>query len=148
MTKGEEGKRLYLRLVEEVLNKHDLGVVDELVAADYIEHSRGSSKQVGTEGFKAARTRRRNSFPDWHVVVEEVISEGDKVVARATGRGTHLGPYNDIPPTGNTVRVDWIAIYRVVDGKLAEHWQNIDELGLLEQLGMAVMRSSTGTEVS
>jgi predicted ester cyclase len=82
----EVGKQLYLRLVHEVLNKHNLGVVDELVAADYVEHSGGHAMQIGVAGFKAARVRRVATFPDWHVVVDDLIAEGDKVVARATGQ--------------------------------------------------------------
>ena len=65
----------------------------------------------------------------------EIIDGNDKVVARATGQGTHLGEYMGIPPTGKRIKVSWIAIYRVADGKLAEHWQQIDELGLRQQLG-------------
>jgi predicted ester cyclase len=74
-------------------------------------------------------------FPDWKVTVDDIIAEGDKVVARATGQGTHLGEYMGIPPTGKRIKVSWIAIYRIADGKLAEHWQQIDELGLRQQLG-------------
>jgi predicted ester cyclase len=90
---------------------------------------------VGPEGFKAARRRRNAAFPDWHVSVEDLIAEGDKVVVRAKGCGTHVGEFNGIAPTGKRVWVTWIAIYRVTNGKLAEHWQNIDDLGLMKQLG-------------
>jgi steroid delta-isomerase-like uncharacterized protein len=131
----DDYKELYLRLADEVLSKKNLAVVDELIASDFTEHVGGQPKRVGVEGFKAARIRRNAAFPDWTVTVDDIIAEGDKVVARATGRGTHLGEYMGIPPTGKTVKVSWIAIYRVANGKLAEHWQHIDELGLRQQLG-------------
>ena len=67
-----------------------------------------------------------------------VVQIDDKVVARATGQGTHLGEYMGIPLTGRRIKVSWIAIYRIADGKLAEHWQQIDELGLRQQLGVTL----------
>jgi steroid delta-isomerase-like uncharacterized protein len=130
-----DNKRLYLRLADEVLSKKNLAVIGELIADDFTEHAGGEAKRIGVEGFKAARIRRNAAFPDWKVTVNDIIAEGDKVVARATGEGTHLGEYVGIPPTGRAVKVSWIAIYRVANGKLAEHWQHIDELGLRQQLG-------------
>jgi len=130
-----EGKRLYMRLATEVLNGKNLDVVDDLMHKDFVEHVAGEAHHTGAEGFKAARRRRNAVFPDWSVRVEDLIAEGDKVVVRATGSGTHRGEFMGIAPTGTRVSVTWIAIYRVKDGKLAEHWQNIDELGLLKQLG-------------
>jgi predicted ester cyclase len=135
MEKHELNKKLYLRLAKEVLTDKNLAVSDELIARDFVEHVGGHAKRVGIEGFKEARIRRNTAFPDWQVVVEDIIAEGDKVVARAIGQGTQQGEYMGIPPTGKHVKVSWIAIYRVVDNKLAEHWQNIDELGLRQQLG-------------
>jgi steroid delta-isomerase-like uncharacterized protein len=135
---NDEGKRLYMRLATEVLNGKNLDVVDEIIARDFVEHVAGEARPTGAEGFKAARQRRNAVFPDWSVVVEDLIAEGDKVVVRATGRGTHRGEFMGIPPTGRQVRVTWIAIYRVANGRLAEHWQNIDELGLLKQLGVGL----------
>jgi steroid delta-isomerase-like uncharacterized protein len=131
----DENKKLYLRLADEVLTNKNLAVADELIASDFREHVGGEARRVGVEGFKAARLRRNAAFPDWKVTVDDIIAEGDKVVARATGEGTHLGEYMGIPPTGRRIKVSWIAIYRIADGRLAEHWQHIDELGLRQQLG-------------
>lgn len=135
MGDSDTNKRLYIRLAEAVLNEKDLSVVDELISSEFVEHAGGQRRKVGTEGFKAARRRRNAAFPDWHVVIDDLIAEGDKVVVRATGSGTHLGEFMAIAPTGKKVSVSWIAIYRIENGKLAEHWQNIDDLGLLKQLG-------------
>jgi predicted ester cyclase len=67
-----------------------LVVVDELIDHDFVEHVGGQPKRVGVEGFKAARRRRNLAFPDWEVAIDDIIAEGDEVVARATGQGTHL----------------------------------------------------------
>jgi steroid delta-isomerase-like uncharacterized protein len=64
-----------------------------------------------------------------------VISQGDKVVLRDTIRGTHQGPFAGVPPTGRTVTVSRIAVFRVVDGQIKEHWGLLDMLGVLQQLG-------------
>jgi steroid delta-isomerase-like uncharacterized protein len=135
MPAADENKKLYLRLADEVLTKKNLAVIEELIASDFTEHVGGEARHIGIEGFRAARARRNAAFPDWTVTVDDIIAEGDKVVARATGQGTHLGEYLGIPPTGKRVTVGWIAIYRVAHGKFAEHWQNIDEFGLRQQLG-------------
>ena len=142
MSTLNDNKNLYLRLADEVLSKKHLAVVEELIADDFVEHVGGQPRRIGVEGFKAARSRRNLAFPDWTVAVDDMIAEGDKVVARATGQGTHRGEYMGIPPTGKAVKVSWIAIYRVANGKLAEHWQHIDELGLREQLGATLTHSA------
>jgi len=139
MSSIDANKRLYMRLADEVLNGKDLSVVDELIAADFAEHVGSERREIGPEGFKAARRRRNIAFPDWHVTVDDLLSEGDKVIVRATGQGTHRGEFMGIPPTGKRVIVRWIAIYRVRNGKLAEHWQNLDDLGMLKQLGAQVI---------
>jgi len=148
MSTLNDNKRLYLRLADEVLSKKNLEVVHELIASDFTEHTGGQPKRVGVEGFKAARMRRNAAFPDWKVTVNDIIAEEDKVVARATGQGTHLGEYMGIPPTGKVVTVSWIAIYRVADGRLAEHWQHIDELGLRQQLGATLTLPTDGGALS
>ncbi len=101
----DENKKLYLRLADEVLTNKNLAVADELIASDFREHVGGEARRVGVEGFKAARLRRNAAFPDWKVTVDDIIAEGDKVVARATGEGTHLGEYMGIPPTGRRIKV-------------------------------------------
>src|SRR6516165_305556 len=114
----DENKKLYLRLAEEVLTNKNLALADELIATDFREHVGGEVRRVGIEGFKAARLRRNAAFPDWKVTVDDIIAEGDKVVARATGQGTHLGEYMGIPPTGRRIKVSWIAI----TGSQRENW--------------------------
>ena len=122
-------------MVDQVLNGKNLDVIPELVAQNYVDHNATEGQQQGIQVFIEARVKRNTAFPDWHVTLDDVIAEGDRVVARATGRGTHLGAFMGIAPTRKPVTSSWIVIYRIVDGKLAEHWINSDDLGLLRQLG-------------
>src|SRR5215813_1424354 len=130
----ENNKLLLRRMVEEVLNRKNLAAIPEFVADNYVDHSAPADDPASIEAFVAAGIRRNTAFPDWHVVLDDVIAEGDKVVARATGRGTHLGPFMGVAPTRKFVTTTWITVYRISHGKLAEHWINGDDLGLLQQL--------------
>jgi len=77
----------------------------------------------------------RSAFPDVHFSVEDQVVEGDKVVTRWRGSGTHQGNLMGIPPTGNRVSFVGITINRLEDGKVAEEWQIFDALGMMQQLG-------------
>jgi len=76
------------------------------------------------------------AFPGYDLIADDIISEGDKVVVRATMRGTQRGEFNGIPATGKSVTVSIMLIYRLSKGKIVEHWMNADSLGLLQQLGV------------
>jgi hypothetical protein len=76
------------------------------------------------------------AFPDLHIDVEDMIAEGDKVVARVTASGTHQGEFMGIAPTGNRVEFSAIDIARIAEGKIVEHWSNSDQLGMMQQLGV------------
>ena len=78
----------------------------------------------------------RAAFPDMHLTAEDMIAEADKVVQRLTARGTHQGELMDIPPTGRQITVTAIEIFRLAEGKIAEQWVALDNLGLLQQLGV------------
>jgi steroid delta-isomerase-like uncharacterized protein len=84
------------------------------------------------------------AFPDAQVTIEDQIAEGDKVVARFTMRGTHRGAFMGLAPTGKHVTLTGIGIFRVEEGKIAEFWENVDVLGLLQQLGAIPQMAQTG----
>ena len=130
----EENKALVRRFVAEVISQGDLAVVDDLLAATYTYHGPGMEVS-GPEGMKHLFTMLRTAFPDWAETIEELIAEGDTVVFRVTGYGTHHGEFLGIPPTGQQVTVPGIDIVRIAGGKLVEHWANFDQLGLLQQIG-------------
>ena len=75
-------------------------------------------------------------FPKYELNIDDMVSEGDKVVVRATFRGTHEGPLGDIPATHKSVSLMAIIIYRIEDGKIVEHWMVIDQMELMKQLGV------------
>jgi steroid delta-isomerase-like uncharacterized protein len=132
---AEENKTIVRRVFDEVINKGDLNVVDEVIASDYVYRSPGSPELRGPEGFKQLIMMYRSAFPDLHLDVDELIAEGNTVVSRWTGRGTHEGEFMGIPPTGKQVSVTGVVISRFAGGKAVEDWELIDALTMLQQLG-------------
>jgi len=105
--------------------------VDDLVAPSIVLNGWAP----GLEGLKKVVTGMRASFPDLHHTLDDVIPAQDKVVVRFKFHGTHQGEYRGIAPTGKPVTYTGIGIWRIADGKLVEHWSNIDLYGLMQQLG-------------
>ena len=131
----EANKALTLRYWEEVANKGNLDLIEEICAPDYVCHEVDQDIR-GPEGVRQFIFMLRAAFPDLHVTVEDVIAEGDKIVQRWTGRGTHQGELMGIPPTGNRVSVAGITISRFKDGKVSEEWEVYDMMGMMQQLGV------------
>lgn len=130
-----ENKALIRRWFEEVWNKGREAAIDELLAARAVVHGLGPDLQ-GPDGFKAFYRAYRNAFPDVKVQLEEIITQGDMVAARWSGTGTHQGNGLGFPATGKQVQLRGMVFARVENGKLAEGWNNFDELGMLQQLGI------------
>jgi predicted ester cyclase len=132
---SEQNKAQVRRVVEEVYNRGDLAVIDEVAASDLIIHA--SSQDIhGREGAKQYVAALRAGFPDLHFTVEDQIAEGDMVVTRWTARGTHTGEFQGIRPTGRAIRLAGSDIDRIIDGRTVECWVHVDELGLMQQLGV------------
>jgi steroid delta-isomerase-like uncharacterized protein len=132
----ERNKAIIRRAEEEVWNKGDLSVADELYAISFIGHSsRGETH--GLAEFKEHVIEARAAFPDWNEHIEDIVAEGDRVVIRITCTGTNKGPLWNNPPTGRQLKVGEMAIHRIVDGKIAEQWNETDYLTGQQQLGVA-----------
>jgi steroid delta-isomerase-like uncharacterized protein len=129
----KENKAIFRRIVEEGFNKGNLVIVDELVAANHVNHA---DNVRGPEEYKQFITMYRTAYPDLHMTVEDQIAEGDKVVNRWTSRGTHQGDLMGIPPTGKQVTLTGTYVARIVGGKIIEEWGNFDALGMMQQLGV------------
>jgi steroid delta-isomerase-like uncharacterized protein len=114
----------------------NIGVIDELVAPDYVGHDPSQPDMHGPDGLKGFITAYLSAFPDGRITIDEQLAEGDLVASRWTGRGTHQGELMGIPPTGKEVTVAGITVSRVKNGKVIEEWSNWDTLGLLQQLGV------------
>jgi steroid delta-isomerase-like uncharacterized protein len=128
-------KALVRRVYDEVLNGRRLDLADALVAPDFVDRFGRNPDLRGPETLKAVARPLFEGFPDLHFQVEDVLAEGDRVALRWTMTGTNTAPFRGFPPTGQTVRVAAIVLYRVRDGRLAEFWPMVDLLGLLTQLG-------------
>jgi steroid delta-isomerase-like uncharacterized protein len=134
---SEENKALIQHFVEEAFNERNLEVADEVYASGFISHESADPVERDPEYVKQFVGMYRTAFPDGHTTVEDVISEGDRVVYRWTFRGTHRGELMEIPPTERQVTITGITIDRISDGKIEEEWNLFDQLGLLQQLGVA-----------
>jgi len=123
-----------------VWNEDNIGLVDELLAPDYVNHSPGILDQPeGPEGVRAVVAMFRSGMPDLRVVIEDMIAEGDKVAARYTLEGTHERELFGVPPTGQQLSIKSISVERVSDGKIQDHWRITDSLDMMQQLGVIPM---------
>ena len=123
------------RFVDEYQTAGSDAAFDELLAKDVVDHSRPPGVAPGAEGVRQQFDAFRAAFPDFRATILDQVEEGDKVVTRKVFHGTHLGPLQGIPPTARQVEINVIDIVRVVDGKIVEHWNCVDRLGLLAQVG-------------
>lgn len=134
---SEQNKISEQTLIEEVWNRGNFAIVDQLVSPDFRGHSASPETDTrGTDGYRAYYQALRAAFPDMHFAIEDQIAEGDKVVTRWTARGTHQGDYAGIPATGRAGVIIGVTTDRIADGKVVECWTSLDELGLLQQLGV------------
>lgn len=131
----EENKRLAQRALDEVFSAGDMSAVDEIFARDFVNHEAGPQTPPGREGLKVTVRWMRSAFSDMRYEVEDAIAEDDKVVLRVISRGRHAGDFMGFPATGREFAVKQIHVYRVVDGKILEHWAVRDDLGQGIQLG-------------
>ena len=128
---SEQNKALVRRWIEEGFNKRDLKVVDESFAEDFVVNG----LKIGRGGLRRSMSRHLTAFPDLHVVIDEIMAEGDKVGIWYRARGTQRGEFRGVPATGK--RVNWVGVdlLRVEGGRIVEGRFVDDSLGLLRQLG-------------
>ena len=135
---SKEDNKVVIRRWIEAYNQRDLEAEADLLAPDYVAHVPGAPAPLDLEGLEAWRQFSGSfaeAFPDIRLTIQDIFSEGDMVAARVAFRGTHRGEFQGIPPTGKEVAFTSIEVNRVVDGKVEEHWVELDLLGLMQQLG-------------
>ena len=133
----EQNKALVRRFLNEVYNKGNLKVADELVAANYISHNELNIEVLGPQGIRNAAVLQRTAFPDLVTTIDDLIAEDDRVAVRGHDEGTHMGEFMGLAPTGKRFTITWIDIFRIQDGKLVEAWLEANVESFKKQLGSA-----------
>ena len=133
---SEQNIAIVRRLIVEAW-KGVLSVVDELIDRDYVGYDPSNPEPLrGPDGFKENVSTFRAAYSDARIIVEDQIAEGDKVVTRWTGRGTHDGDLMGVAPTGKQVTVSGLTFSRLANGKVVEEYTNWDTFGMMQQLGV------------
>ena len=134
----ERNKAIARETAERLFNQGDLGVTNELIAADAVDHC----EPVGTDcraHFRQVATMLRAAFPDLHMAIADMVAEGESVAVRLTMTGTHQGPFMGMLPTGRKFAVEQMRFIRFHDGQMTDSWAVIDWLGWRRQLGAEPM---------
>ena len=129
----DDNKALVQRFFEQVINQRNLAALDQFVPPGGVNHTVPPGMPQETNQFVG---QYLHAFPDGQVTVEELLADGDKVVARVSFHATHQGALRDIAPTGKPITLMGIHIFRIANGKLVEHWGLMDRLAALQQLGV------------
>jgi predicted ester cyclase len=134
-TLQEQNKSLIHRFFEVGINQDNSDVFEEIIAPNYVNYTL-PAPAPGPEGLRQVVGMFKVGFPDLHATVEAAIAEGDQVATRGYITGTHTGPFMNIPPTGKSIKVAYVDIWRIENGKATENWVQMDMLGLMQQLGV------------
>ncbi len=134
----EENKDTVCRYYDEVFNKGNLEMVDDVFTPNFVLHGLAPGMPSGHEGLKQLAVKFRAAFPDLHVTVDDTVAEGDKVAVRLSAAGKHQGVFMGVAPTGKRVTITGITIYRFAGSKIAEAWPERSDLGTLRQLGVVL----------
>ena len=128
-------KSIVKRYWEGKWNERRLEILEELQTPNVVYH--GTSEKInGLEEYKQAYNFYRSAVHNTRIEIIELIAEGDLVMSRVVLHGTQNGDLGDIPPTGNEIQVSAFTVFRLVDGKITEEWEVIDQMGMMMQLGM------------
>lgn len=131
----QANKDLVRRAYAELVMEGNFAHLEEFCHEDYVDHTQPPGWPTDRAGLQQQVLYFRGAFPDINVTLEDMVAEDDLVTHRQTMRGTHLGEFFGIPPTGRPVEMTGMHLFRVADGKLIEHRANNDDLGMLRQLG-------------
>jgi steroid delta-isomerase-like uncharacterized protein len=118
-------------------NDRDMEAEAAARTPDFVAHVPGAPGPLNSEAWVGFVSSFADAFPDLRLTVEDVVANEDRTAARVTFRGTHHGDFQGVPATGRSVTFTSIEFNRMADGKIAEHWVELDLLGLLQQLGAA-----------
>jgi predicted ester cyclase len=134
-TPADANKAMIRRFYAEVIGAGDLSRIAEFIGPEYLDHNaEGAGRGPGV--VSAHVQALRQTFPDFHLQIDDMICEGDRVVTRVSGHGTHKGAWMGVRPTDAVVQVKGINIDRIADERIVEHWGEADTIGMLRQMGV------------
>jgi steroid delta-isomerase-like uncharacterized protein len=137
MSTLEQNKAIVTDFIHALFTKGDLDAVERYLTEDFVNHDPVFGGDAGRPGFRDIGQLIRTGFPDWRSDTHLLVGEGDVVVEHFTASGTHRGELFGAAPTGRTVSLPGINIWRVRDGRITERWGRLDDLGFLGQLGLS-----------
>jgi steroid delta-isomerase-like uncharacterized protein len=141
---SEQNKALVKRFVEEIFNKGDLSKIPEVIAPNWVNIDPAVPPMSGLEGARQLVGMFRTGFPDFHMVVDEMIADENAVAINFNVNGTNTGEMMGMPPTGKKIKVYGAGILRVANGKIVQNHVVFDKYGLLEQLGVIPVQTQAG----
>lgn len=133
-------RELSHRLLDEVWNKRNMNLIDELISPEFVIHDPNHTSK-GREEYKNFVHTYLTAFPDTVLTVQDQVADGSTVATRWTATGTHQGPLNGIPGSGRRVTIEGVSFSKAADGKFVESWNNWDSLGMLRQIGAVPAQS-------
>jgi len=131
-----EQSKAVIRRFGDLINAGDVDGAFGLCSSNFVDHGLPPGTPPGVESSRQFFKGQFAAFPDLHATVLDMFAEGDKVASRMALEGTHKGPLMGIPPTGRHVKWSFISLHRIADDKIAEHWTEMDTMGLMQQLGV------------
>jgi steroid delta-isomerase-like uncharacterized protein len=134
MTTTDDNKAIVRRFVDEIFVQGRKDTVDELLADDFLAHTWPSTGHP-KDDLKAAIDRTSGALEDPAFTIEDLIAEGDRVAARLTTAATQVGSFMGMPPSGKRYEIGEIHVFRLRDRKVVEHWHQMDQMGMMKQLG-------------
>lgn len=133
-TSHEYNKAIMYKFFDGIWNKADYSLIEKYVSPDMIQHIPGEGN--GVDGFMETVRKYHAGFTDMSLDIQDEVAEGDRVLHRWCWTCTHTGPFNGMPATGKRVTFTGMTLVRIKDGKMVEHWSNVDVVSLLMQLGV------------
>ncbi len=137
MTDADANKKVVTEFIDRLFSRGDLAAVDEYLSEEFVNHDPPFGVSADREGMRSAASGFRAAFPDWHSELHLLIGENDLVAEVFTASGTHRGEMMGVAPTGRQLSVQGINVFRLRDGRITERWGRLDDLGFLQQLGVA-----------
>jgi predicted ester cyclase len=137
-----DNKKTIRTFIEEFQGRRNLGIINDYLTPEFVDHTAPPGAPKSREGVTGFFSQFYAAFPDFHAIIHDQVAEGNKVVTRKTFHGTHRGEFLGIPATGREIAVDVFDILELSDGKVISHWGILDQLGLMQQLGVVPAESA------